>query len=49
MIGGCQSAMGICALSLMRYLFGVMVLQRSMLDWIGGCQSAMGICALCYI
>ena len=29
-------------------LFGVMVLQRSMLDWRrGGCQSAMGIFLIC--
>ena len=33
---GCQSAMGICALCYIRNLFGIMVLQRSMLNWIWG-------------
>ena len=44
-----QSAMGICALCYICNLFGVMVLQRSMLDWRGWGQSAIGICVLWYI
>ena len=45
-----QSAMGICALCYIWNLFGVMVVQRSMLNWRRGWgQSAIGISALCYI
>ena len=33
--GGSQSAMGICALCYIWNVCGVMVLQRSMLDWRG--------------
>ena len=41
--------MGICVLCYIQNSFGVMVLQRSMLNWRRGWgQSAMGICALCY-
>ena len=48
-VGG-QSPMCICALCYIWNLFGVMVFQRSMLDWRRGWgQSTMGICALCYI
>ena len=43
---GCQSAMGICACCSICNLSGVIVFQRSMLDWMG-CQYAMGICACC--
>ena len=52
-IGGCQSAIGICALfykyrSAIRCAkFGVVVFKVSTLNCRG--QSAMGICALCYI
>ena len=42
--------MGICAFFYMGNLFGVVVFQRSMLDWWRGWgQSAMGICAFCYM
>ena len=47
---GGSSAMGICALCFVWNLFGVMVFQRSMLNWRRGWgQSVMGICPLCYI
>ena len=40
---GGTSAFGICAFFYMSNLFGVVVFQRSMLNWVIGCgQSAMG-------
>ena len=45
-----QSAIGICALCYIWDWFGVMVFQRSLLNWRRAWgQSAIDICALCYI
>ena len=42
--------MVICALCYIQNVFGVMVFQRSMLNWRRGWgQSAMGIYGLCYV
>ena len=45
-LGG-TSAMGICAFFYMWHWFGVVVLQRFMVNWWG--TSAMSICAFCYM
>ena len=45
-----QSSIGICAFCYLLNIYGVVVFQRSMLNWRRGWgQSAMGMCEFCYI